>query len=139
MITSLTLHSWIHINTHYLRENLSKFDYFQYQTLCKTGLNFSLLIVNTSMLFMYDLHSKRFFEENIFYSFIEMNFNSKIELSNQKTFLLPAGFELWTLLLVFDANTLTNWAIAHSKFKLTTLMWWLCVNLNRALDWITQL
>ena len=41
----------------------------------------------------------------------------KIQLSNWNFFLFPTGFELRTLLLVFDAFTLTNWAIVHSKVE----------------------
>ena len=40
-------------------------------------------------------------------------FYLKLSYSNENNFLLLAGFELQTLLLVSDADTLTNWAIAH--------------------------
>ena len=45
----------------------------------------------------------------------------KIELSNRKTVLLPAGFELRTLLLVFDSVTPTERAIAHPSFSIGEL------------------
>ena len=46
---------------------------------------------------------------------IYFNFLLKLNFPIEKLFLLPAGFELRTLLLVSDADTLTNWATAHSK------------------------
>ena len=42
----------------------------------------------------------------------------KLSYPIEKFFLLPAGFELRILLLAFDADTLTNRAIAHSKFQI---------------------
>ena len=46
-----------------------------------------------------------------------VQFHLKLSYPIEKLLLLPAGFELWTLLLVSDADTLTNWAIAHSKIQ----------------------
>ena len=46
---------------------------------------------------------------------IYFNFLLKLSYPIEKLFLLPAGFELRTLLLVSDADTLTTWAIAHSE------------------------
>ena len=49
-----------------------------------------------------------------------LQFYFKIELSNQKTFLVQAGFELWILLL--DAHTLTESLLDTPILKFTTLM-----------------
>ena len=39
----------------------------------------------------------------------------KLSYPIEKLFWFPAGFELLILLLAFDADTLTDWATAHSK------------------------
>ena len=44
-----------------------------------------------------------------------LQFYLKLSYPIEKLFLFPAGFELRILLLAFDANTLTDWATAHSK------------------------
>ena len=44
-----------------------------------------------------------------------LQFYLKLSYPIEKLFLFPAGFELRILVLAFDADTITNWTIAHSE------------------------
>ena len=50
-----------------------------------------------------------FINSNVF------KFDLKLSYPIEKLFLFPVEFELRILLLAFDTDTLTDWAIAHSQ------------------------
>ena len=67
-----------------------------------------------SFIYIVFFHEGSFIISNIFcYIFL-----LKLSYPIEKLFLLPAWFELRTLQLVSDADTLTNWAIAHLEFEI---------------------